>query len=137
MAWRVVLAGLDPVVAAMLAAQLAPCAEVEVVRAAAGEESLEAALATLPDMVVLDAATASALVHRCRILEAELARARAALGDREVIDQAKARLIRERGLSEPQAYRLLRRQAMNEGRRIADIARDIVAPGNRAAVLRD
>jgi len=48
------------------------------------------------------------------------------LREREVIDRAKAMLIRTRRLAEPDAYRLLRRQAMARGRRIADIAAELL-----------
>lgn len=55
-------------------------------------------------------------------LQAELAEARTALAERRTIDQAKALLMRKRGIDEPAAYALLRRQAMDSGRRIAEIA---------------
>lgn len=50
----------------------------------------------------------------------------ARLRERVVIDQAKGVLMRERRLTEPQAYRWLQRRAMAGGRRIADIAGEIV-----------
>ena len=59
-------------------------------------------------------------------LEAELERARAALRERKVIDRAKAILMKREGLSEQDAYALLRRTAMNQNRRIVDLARAIV-----------
>ena len=40
---------------------------------------------------------------------------------------AKARLMKEQHLSEPAAHRLLRRTAMNSGKRIVDIAADLLA----------
>jgi two-component system, response regulator / RNA-binding antiterminator len=70
--------------------------------------------------------TAVALFRRYRQVEAELAAARASLEESVVVGKAKARLIRERHLSEPEAYRLLQRRAMDEGRRIAQIARAIL-----------
>jgi response regulator NasT len=48
--------------------------------------------------------------------------AEARLRERAIIDQAKGRLIRDRRLSEPEAYRWLRRNAMSSGRKIIDVA---------------
>ena len=95
---------------------------------AAGVSSYNVVGATLPDVQPIVRA-AIALFRRYRRIEEELAAARAALAESSVIDKAKARLIRHRRLSEPAAYRLLRRRAMDEGRRIADIAREILATG--------
>jgi response regulator NasT len=59
-------------------------------------------------------------------LTRELEAARNELGDRKIIDQAKAILLRTRGLAEADAYALLRRTAMNQNRRIVDIAQSLV-----------
>jgi response regulator NasT len=59
-------------------------------------------------------------------LTRELEEARGALEDRKLIDQAKAILIKSRGLSEADAYALLRKTAMNQNRKIADIALSLV-----------
>ena len=64
-------------------------------------------------------------IHRYRAfarLKAELQQARSELEDRKLIDRAKAILGRRKGLSEEEAYRLLRPTAMNENRRIAEVA---------------
>jgi len=95
---------------------------------AAGVSSYNVVGATLPDVTPI-VRSAIALFRRYRRIEEELAAARALLAESAVIDKAKARLIRHRNLSEPAAYRLLRRRAMDEGRRIADIAREILATG--------
>lgn len=55
-------------------------------------------------------------------LQGELAEARSALAERKLIDQAKALLIKRRRIDEPAAYALLRKQAMDSGRRIAEVA---------------
>jgi response regulator NasT len=55
-------------------------------------------------------------------LREELATAKSALAARTAIDAAKAVLIRRRGLDEPAAYALLRKTAMDSGRKIADVA---------------
>jgi two-component system, response regulator / RNA-binding antiterminator len=59
-------------------------------------------------------------------LTRELEEARGALEDRKVIDQAKAILGKSRGLSEAEAYALLRKTAMNQNRKIAEIAQSLV-----------
>ena len=59
-------------------------------------------------------------------LQHELDHARTALEERKTIDRAKGILMRAKNLSEEEAYALLRRSAMNEKRRIAEIAQSIV-----------
>ena len=59
-------------------------------------------------------------------LTRELEQARSELDDRKLIDQAKAILIKSRGLSEADAYALLRSTAMNQNRRMVDIAQSLV-----------
>lgn len=59
-------------------------------------------------------------------LQDELDRTKTALEERKVIDRAKGILMRAKNLPEEDAYALLRKTAMNEKRRIADIAQSIV-----------
>jgi response regulator NasT len=59
-------------------------------------------------------------------LQGELDRAKGALEDRKVIDRAKGILMKAKNLSEEQAYALMRKTAMNENKKIADIAQSIV-----------
>ncbi len=59
-------------------------------------------------------------------LTRELEEARSALEERKIIDQAKAILIETRGLSEPEAYALLRSTAMNQNRRLVEIAQSLI-----------
>ncbi|HEU4961579.1 MAG TPA: ANTAR domain-containing protein [Sphingomonas sp.] len=59
-------------------------------------------------------------------MQAELDEARTALADRKTIDKAKAILTTSRGLSEPEAYALLRTTAMNQGRRIVEVAEALI-----------
>jgi two-component system, response regulator / RNA-binding antiterminator len=59
-------------------------------------------------------------------LTRELEEARSALEERKIIDQAKGILIKTRGLSEADAYALLRSTAMNQNRRIVEIAQSLV-----------
>jgi two-component system, response regulator / RNA-binding antiterminator len=55
-------------------------------------------------------------------LRAELDEARSALAERKSVDAAKMLLMKKRGLDEPAAYALLRKAAMNSGRRISEVA---------------
>jgi len=60
-------------------------------------------------------------------LREELERANQALEDRKLIERAKGILMKERGVNESEAYGLLRTAAMNENRRIIDVARGVVS----------
>jgi len=59
-------------------------------------------------------------------LQRELAAARNELASRKIIDRAKGILMKSRQLSEEEAYALLRQTAMNEKRKLADIAQSVV-----------
>jgi len=59
-------------------------------------------------------------------LQRELADAKSALEERKVIERAKGILMKMRGLSEEQAFALLRQTAMNEKKKIAEIAQSVV-----------
>lgn len=59
-------------------------------------------------------------------LQRELAEARNALEERKVIERAKGILMKMRGLNEEQAFALLRQTAMNEKKKLADIAQSVV-----------
>jgi len=59
-------------------------------------------------------------------LTRELEDARSALEERKLIDRAKAILIKSRGLSEADAYALMRKTAMNQNRRMVDIAQSLI-----------
>jgi two-component system, response regulator / RNA-binding antiterminator len=69
---------------------------------------------------------AVALFRRYQQTRAALDSAETRLEERSIIDQAKTRLIRQRRLSEPDAYRWLRRSAMSSGQRIVDVARRLL-----------
>jgi len=70
---------------------------------------------------------AAALFRHHQTARSELRQAEGRLLEREIVDRAKAILIRERRIGEPDAYRWLRTRAMATGRRIPDVARDIIA----------
>jgi response regulator NasT len=77
-------------------------------------------------------ASAIALFQRYRHVETELATARALLEERRLIERAKAILMRDRKMTEPEAYRWLQRKAMNESRKLAQIVADFVAQEEQA-----
>lgn len=56
----------------------------------------------------------------------ELDRTRRELDERKLIDRAKGILMKARGLTEEEAYTLLRKTAMNENRRISEVAQALV-----------
>jgi response regulator NasT len=59
-------------------------------------------------------------------LQDELDRTRTALEERKVIDRAKGILMKVKGLSEEEAYVLMRSTAMREKKKIVDIAQSII-----------
>jgi len=73
---------------------------------------------------VLDAAIARFQIMRQ--MRTELAETRRALEERKVIDRAKGLLMKARGGNEEDAYALLRKTAMDQGRRVADVAEALV-----------
>ena len=75
-------------------------------------------------MPIIDAAIAR--FHMFQRMRTELAATKAALEERKVIDRAKGILMRARGIGEEQAYALLRKAAMDQGRRLVDVAAALV-----------
>lgn len=68
-------------------------------------------------------------------LRHELQRARQELQDHKLVERAKARLIKEAGLSEEAAYQRLRRLAMDQRLRLVDAARHVLEAGRRTMHL--
>jgi len=56
----------------------------------------------------------------------ELDRTKQALEERKTVERAKGILMKQRGINEQEAYALLRKAAMNENRRLADVAQSVV-----------
>ena len=73
---------------------------------------------------IVDALQAQSL--RLQAMSDELAAVRATLDERKLIERAKGVLMRHQGLAEDEAYRLLRQTAMNEKKKIAEIAQSVV-----------
>jgi two-component system, response regulator / RNA-binding antiterminator len=59
-------------------------------------------------------------------LTRELEEAKGELADRKIIDRAKGILMTSKGLSEDEAYQLLRKTAMSQNRKVSDIAQSLV-----------
>jgi response regulator NasT len=59
-------------------------------------------------------------------LQSELDQAKSALEERKVIDRAKGVLMKLKQLTEEEAYALMRRAAMNENKKIAEIAQAVL-----------
>jgi two-component system, response regulator / RNA-binding antiterminator len=59
-------------------------------------------------------------------LRRELDLAKTSLAERKLIDRAKGILMRARGLGEEEAYNLLRSKAMNEQKKVGEIAQSVI-----------
>ena len=70
--------------------------------------------------------TAIARFRMVRQIRTELAETRRALEERKVIDRAKGLIMKAKGIDEDAAYALLRRTAMDQGRRVAEVAEALV-----------
>lgn len=73
---------------------------------------------------VMDAAIAR--FQMFRRMRVELETTRRALEERKVIDRAKGILMKARGISEDEAYALMRKTAMDQGRKVVDVASALV-----------
>lgn len=63
-------------------------------------------------------------------LREELEATRNELAERKIIDRAKGLLMKMRGFSEEEAYRLLRKSAMDQNRRVAEVAESLITSVN-------
>src|SRR5215468_10993817 len=59
-------------------------------------------------------------------LQSELEQTKTALHDRKVVDRAKGILMKAKNISEESAYALLRKTAMDEQKKIADVAQAVI-----------
>lgn len=74
---------------------------------------------------IIDAAVAR--FEQFQALKRELDEIEQKLADRKVIERAKGILMQSRKLSEEDAYRALRKQAMENNARLAEVARQVIA----------
>jgi response regulator NasT len=70
---------------------------------------------------------AVARFEQSQALRQELEEARASLAERKVIERAKGILMKQRACSEDEAYRLLRKAAMDGNKRLAEVAEQLIA----------
>lgn len=79
-----------------------------------------------PDRIkpILDAAIAR--FHMFQRMRVELETTKRALEERKVIDRAKGLLMKARGIDEDAAYALLRKAAMDQGRKLVEVAEALV-----------
>ena len=75
-----------------------------------------------PDRVRSVLKTAIARFQVTSQLRRELELAKQALEDRKAIDRAKGMIMRARGVSEEEAYKLMRRTAMSQNRKVIEVA---------------
>jgi two-component system, response regulator / RNA-binding antiterminator len=69
---------------------------------------------------------AIARFHMVARLRAELQATRAALEERKTVDRAKGMLMKAKGIDEDAAYRLLRRAAMDQGKKLVEVAAALI-----------
>lgn len=101
------------------------------------EESLPESVVTMHNPLNKDAflQTVHVLTRMSRRLERlsrEIERLEQMLTERKIIDRAKGRLMDERSMSEADAHHYIQKQSMDSGKRLADVAREIL--GEKMAV---
>lgn len=64
---------------------------------------------------------------RLQVMNDELQKVRAALNERKLVERAKGVLMKHRHISEDEAYKLLRQTAMNQNRRVGEVAETILS----------
>jgi hypothetical protein len=71
---------------------------------------------------------------RLQAMGDELETARASLNERKIVERAKGLLMAHRQLSEEDAYQMLRQTAMNQNRRLTDVAHAVLAMADYLAI---
>jgi len=79
-----------------------------------------------PKLVQSVLQVAIAQFERFAKLDAELKKSKAALAERKAVERAKGLLMAHQGLSEEEAYKALRQMAMNQGRKLSDVAETVL-----------
>lgn len=74
---------------------------------------------------VVDVAVARFKAYQA--LHRELGEMRSALSERKLVERAKGLLMQTRRMSEDEAYRTLRRLAMDQGKKLADVAENVIS----------
>jgi hypothetical protein len=73
--------------------------------------------------------------HRLQAMSDELETVRASLNERKVVERAKGLLMAHRRLSEDEAHKMLRQTAMNQNRRLIDVAESMLAMADYLPML--
>ncbi|MDO6683501.1 MULTISPECIES: ANTAR domain-containing response regulator [unclassified Oceanobacter] len=63
-------------------------------------------------------------------LRGELEKTKNQLADRRLLDEAKALLMKQKNMSEEEAYHAMRKMAMDRGQRMVDVAKNIISVMN-------
>ena len=84
-----------------------------------------AAIGPQLERAVLDMVQAQA--RRLQDMSDELESARARLNERKLVERAKGLLMAHQGLTEDEAYRALRQLAMNQNRRLVEVASAVLS----------
>jgi response regulator NasT len=82
---------------------------------------------TLPSQVRPFVNMAIAQFEAFQALRDEVATLRLSLSERKTIEKAKGLLMSQRGMTEDHAYRELRKLAMDRGRKLGEVAEDVIA----------
>ncbi len=69
---------------------------------------------------------ATAQFDQARSMRDELDKAQAALSERKLVEKAKGIVMRQRGLSEEEAYKVMRKTAMDRNVRMVDLAKTLI-----------
>ena len=92
----------------------------------AGVSSYNLLGSSVPDVKPIVQA-AVAIFRRYQRLADTLEKAETRLNEREIIQRAKAQLMKDRRLTEPQAHSHLRKAAMNRGKRMVEVASELLS----------
>lgn len=96
----------------------------------AGVSSYNLVGSAIPDVKPI-VQTALAIFRRYQKVADDLSRAESQLQERVIIQKAKAILIQGRRIAEPQAHKWLRQNAMNSGKRMVEIAQEVIVAEGR------
>ncbi len=80
-----------------------------------------------PDALLQALRATAHMQEKLTVWQARARKAERTLEERKIVDRAKGRLMDECKMSEAQAHHLIQKRSMDQGRRIADVAREIMA----------
>ena len=96
----------------------------------AGVSSYNLLGSSVPDVKPIVQA-AVAIFRRYQRLADTLEKAETRLNEREIVQRAKAQLMKDRRLTEPQAHSHLRKTARNRGKRMVEVAAEILSSSEK------